>query len=296
MGDMFKSETQIVQVPSSERVVGSSEVKPYAEVEPYLKAYLPDLESVFREDPSLYTGALTPGQSAATQQSLAGYGDLATQLGTSQAEGGFGLPQSIQQAYQQRVATATQDPLMDPVYQAQMGTISDQARAMTERDKGLAQTQAINAGQYGVGSTALGELQALQQRQREESTRGSMFQALQGADTRQTAALSQLPAYAQSVAQTAASPYQLQEAIGKSQEGYTQAGLADAARLAQQEQEAVRKQAINYSNILGSLAGLGTSTAYQSSAQGMQGQAFASPSVATQVAQLGGMLGGMGRK
>ena len=68
MGDMFKSETQIVQVPSSERVVGSSEVKPYAEVEPYLKAYLPDLESVFREDPSLYTGALTPGQSAATQQ------------------------------------------------------------------------------------------------------------------------------------------------------------------------------------------------------------------------------------
>jgi hypothetical protein len=172
-----------------------------------------------------------------------------------------------------------------------MGTIADQARTLTERDKQTAQEQAIGAGQFGVGSTALGELQALQQRQREEITRSSMYQALQGADTRQTAALSQLPAYAQSVAQTAALPAQLREAVGKSQEGYTQSSLADAARLAQQEQEATRKQAINYANILGSLAGLGTSTAYQSSAQGMQGQAFANPSIATQVASLGGMLG-----
>ena len=292
MGSIFKSKPTVVQVPSSERVVGSNEVKPYGEVEPYIKSYLPELENVFTQDPSLYTGALTPGQSAQTQSAYEGYGNLANTLNTSVAQGGMGMPQSLQQAYQQQVGTAMQDPLADPLYQAQIGTIADQARALTERDKQTAQEQAIGAGQFGVGSTALGELQALQQRQREETARTGMFQALQGADTRQTSALNQLPAYAQQVAQQSAMPFSIQESVGKGQEGYTQAGFADAARLAQQEQEAQRKQAINYANILGSLAGLGTSTAYQSSAQGTQGQAFPGTSVATQVAQLGGMLGG----
>ena len=288
MGSVFKSKPTVVQVPSSQRVAGSSEVKPYAEVEPFIKNYLPTLESVFTEDPALYTGALTPGQSTQTQQALSGFGTLANQLGTSTAEGGVGLPQSIQQAYQQRFATATEDPLSSQLYQAQIGTLADQARSMTELDKRTAQEQAIMAGQFGVGSTALGELQELQRQKREETTRSGLFQALQGADQRQTQALSELPAYAQQVAQTSALPFQIQESIGKAQEGYTQANLADAARLAQQEQEAVRKQAINYANILGSLAGLGTSTAYQSSAQGTGGQAFPTPSVASQV------VGGLG--
>lgn len=290
MGSVFKSKPTVVQVPSSERVVGTNEVKPYGEVEPYIKSYLPSLENVFTQDPALYTGALTPGQSQATQDALAGYGQLANQFGTSVEQGGMGMPQSLQQAYQQQVGRATQDPLADSLYQAQIGTIADQARAMTERDKQTAQEQAINAGQFGVGSTALAELQELQRRQREESTRAGMYQALQGAETRQTSALNQLPAYAQQVAQQSALPFNLQESIGKAQEGYTQASQVDAARLVQQEQEAQRKQAINYANMLGSLAGLGTSTAYQSSAQGMGGQAFASPSVATQVAALGGLL------
>ena len=294
MGSVFSSKPTVVNVPQSQRVAGSTEVKPYGEVEPFIQNYLPTLESVFTEDPALYTGALTPGQSTQTQQALSGFGTLANQLGTSTAQGGMGLPQSIQQAYQQRFATATEDPLSSQLYQAQIGTLADQARSMTELDKRTAQEQAINAGQFGVGSTALGELQELQRQKREETTRSGLFQALQGAEQRQTQALSDLPAYAQGVAQTSALPFQIQESIGKAQEGYTQANLADAARLAQQEQEAVRKQAINYANILGSLAGLGTSTAYQSSAQGTGGQAFATPSVATQVAAIGGLLTGRG--
>jgi len=295
MGSIFKSTPTVVQVPQSQQRTGTQEVKPYGEIEPYIKSYLPSLEEVFTQDPSLYTGALTPGQSAQTQSAYEGFGNLANTLGTSVAQGGMGMPQSLQQAYQQQVGTAMQDPLADPLYQAQIGTIADQARAMTERDKQTAQEQAIGAGQFGVGSTALGELQALQQRQREETTRSGMYQALQGADTRQTAALNQLPAYAQQVAQQSAMPYTIQEGIGKSQEGYEQAGLADAARLAQQEQEAQRKQAINYANILGSLGGLGTSTAYQSSAQGTQGQAFPGTSPFQTAMQVGGLLkGGFG--
>tara|TARA_R110002051_G_scaffold325243_1_gene426523 strand:- start:864 stop:1751 length:888 start_codon:yes stop_codon:yes gene_type:complete len=295
MGSIFKSKPTVVNVPQSQRVAGSSEVKPYGEVEPYIKSYLPALEDVFTQDPSLYTGALTPGQSQSTQDALSGYGQLANQFGTSVEQGGMGMPQSLQQAYQQQVGRATQDPLADPLYQAQIGTIADQARALTERDKQTAQEQAINAGQFGVGSTALAELQELQRRQREETTRSGMYQALQGADTRQTAAMNQLPAYSQQVAQQSALPYTLQEGIGKAQEGYEQAGLADAARLAQQGQEAQRKQAINYANMLGSLAGLGTSTAYQSSAQGTQGQAFPGTSPFQTALQVGGLLkGGFG--
>tara|TARA_R110000824_G_scaffold13987_7_gene60208 strand:- start:110 stop:994 length:885 start_codon:yes stop_codon:yes gene_type:complete len=294
MGSVFSSKPTVVNVPQSQRVAGSTEVKPYAEVEPFIQNYLPTLESVFTEAPALYTGALTPGQSTETQQALSGFGTLANQLGTSTAQGGMGLPQSIQQAYQQRFATATEDPLSSQLYQAQIGTLADQARAMTERDKRTAQEQAINAGQFGVGSTALGELQELQRQKREETTRSGLFQALQGAEQRQTQALSELPAYAQQVAQTSSLPLQIQEAIGKSQEGYTQANLADAARLAQQEQEAIRKQSINYANILGSLAGLGTSTAYQSSQQGSTGQAFPGTSPFTTALQVGGLLSGRG--
>jgi hypothetical protein len=161
---------------------------------------------------------------------------------------------------------------------------------MTERDKATLQQQAMQAGQYSLGSTAMQDLAGLQQQRREELTRSGLSQALSEAEKRQTAALTGLPQFASQAAQMQMLPSQIQETIGKAQEAYTQAEYADAARLAQQEQEAQRKQAINFANILGSLAGLGTSTTYQSASQGMQGQAFAQPSVATQVAQLGGLL------
>ena len=55
------------------------------------------------------------------------------------------------------IARGMADPTQDPIYQAQLGVIAQQARDMTERDKQLAQQQAIQAGQFGLGSTALGE-------------------------------------------------------------------------------------------------------------------------------------------
>jgi hypothetical protein len=53
--------------------------------------------------------------------------------------------------------------------------------------------------------------------------------------------------------------------------------------LAQQQQEAERAQAITYANLLGGLAGLGSSTQMQQTASGMTGQAFAGPSMFQQV-------------
>lgn len=282
MGNPFKSSPTVVQVPSSSNVTGSGEVKPYKEVEPYLKNYLPTLEQIFTEEPALYTGALTPGQSEATQLALQGYGDVAAGLS------GYG--QMGQQALQQRKQTAFGSLTDDPVYRARTQVLADEARRMTERDKATLQQQAMQAGQYSLGSTAMQDLAGLQQQRREELTRSGLSQALSEAEKRQTAALTGLPQFASQAAQMQMLPSQIQETIGKAQEAYTQAGYADAARLAQQQQEAQRKQAINFANILGSLAGLGTSTTYQSASQGMQGQAFAQPSVATQVAQLGGLL------
>ena len=286
MGNPFKSEPTVVQVPSSQNVQGTGEVKPYAEVEPYIKNYLPTLEEVFTAAPALYTARLNPGQSEATKLALQGYGDVATGLS--------GLGTMAQQALQQRADTAFGSLTDDPVYRARTQVIADQARQMTERDKQTLQQQAINAGQYSLGSTAREDLAGLQQQRREELTRSGLSQALSEAERRQTAALTSLPQFAGQTAQMQMLPSQIQETIGKAQEAYTQAKLADDARLAQQQQEAQRKQAVNYANLLGSLAGLGTSTAYQSSAQGMSGQAFAQPSIATQVAQIGGLL--MGRR
>ena len=79
MGSVFSSKPTVVQVPSSQRVAGSSEVKPYAEVEPFIKNYLPTLETVITSDPALYTGALTPGQSTQTQHALSGFETRANQ-------------------------------------------------------------------------------------------------------------------------------------------------------------------------------------------------------------------------
>lgn len=282
MGNPFESEPTVVQVPSSQNVAGTGEVKPYAEVEPYLKNYLPTLEQIFTAEPTLYTGALTPGKSEATKLALQGYGDVATGLS--------GLGTMAQQALQQRADTAFGSLTDDPVYRARTQVIADEARRMTERDKQTLQQQAINAGQYSLGSTAREDLAGLQQQRREELTRSGLSQALSEAERRQTAALTSLPQFAGQTAQMQMLPASIQETIGKAEEAYTQAGLADDARLKQQQQEAIRKQAVNYANLLGSLAGLGTSTAYQSAAQGMSGQAFAQPSIATQIAQLGGLL------
>lgn len=285
MGSIFRPKTTVVSVPSSSQAQSSGQVKPYAPVEPYIQELLPSLESLFTQDPTLYTGTFVPSESAQTLAARDIYGQVGQQAA--------GFAPAFQDVFQQQLAQATAAPGTSALYQAQVGDIANQARRMTERDKLLAQRQAIEAGQFGLGSTALGELQAMQQQLREETIQKQMAQALGDEEARRRQVQADLPGMAQQVLQAQLTPGALQEQIGRDIEARQAAQLSDAARLAQQQQEAERAQAITYANLLGGLAGLGSSTQMQQTASGTQGQAFAGLSPFQQVAGAAGTIAGL---
>ena len=261
MGGIFSSPPPtVVQAPSFQQSSSSGEVLPYAPVEPFLKGVLPQIKSEFSQTPELYRGSLVPDFSAQTLAARDMYGqvgDTATQLGDVYGN-----------LFAGDVGRATANPLDDPIYQAQLGTIAQSARDMTENDKQVAQQQAMEAGQFGLGSTALGELQTLQQQKREELAQRQMSAALQEAEGRRIAAQGRAPQLGQQMLSAQLTPASLQEAIGGQVEQRQAASLADAARLAQQDQEARRAQLITMSNLFGGLAGLGSSTQNQGTSSG----------------------------
>jgi len=261
MGGFFSSPPPVVvQAPQQMATSGTSEIKPYAPVEPYIQSLLPKIETTFSAAPQLYTGSLVPTEAAQTLAARDIYG----QVGQTASA----LAPAYQQMFLRDYATATGDITQDPIYQTQLGVLAQQARQMTEADKQLAQQQAIEAGQFGLGSTALGELQTMQQQKREELAQRQMATALQEAEARRVAAMQRTPQIAQQMLQAQITPATLQEAIGQQVEARQAAQLTDAARLAQQQQEAERAQLVTLANLFGGLAGLGSSTQMQQTQQG----------------------------
>ena len=272
--------SKTVMVPSSSQSEGSSKVEPWEVATPYIETLFPQLEAGFNVAPQLYQGPLVPGVSAQTAAARSLYGDV----GATAANFAPGL----QTAYDQMYGRATAAPGTSELYQAQTGEIANQARQLTEGDKMLAQRQAMEAGQFGLGSTALGELQTLQQQKREETVQSQLAQALGTEDQRRMAAMGQLPGMAQSVVQAKMTPAQLQEAIGRDIESRQGAEYSDLRRLSQQQQEAERAQAVTYANLLGGLAGLGSSTQVQQTSSGMTGQVIPGTSIMQQLAPIAG--------
>ena len=256
----------VVSTPFQSTSSGSSEITPYAPVEPFIEQLLPEVRQTFTEAPELFTGSLVPADAAQTLAARDIYG----QVGQTAA----GLAPQFMQLGQADIARGMADPSQDPIYQAQLGVIAQQARDMTERDKQLAQHQAIQAGQFGLGSTALGELETLQQQKREELAQRQMATALQQAEARRIAAAQRAPGAAQQALQAQMTPATLQEAIGRDVEARDAARATDAARLAQQDQEARRAQLVTMANLFGGLAGLGSSTQMQQTSSGFGSQGF----------------------
>lgn len=257
----------VVSTPFQSTASGSSEIRPYAPVEPFIEQLLPEVRQTFTEAPELFTGSLVPADAAQTLAARDIYG----QVGETAAS----LAPQFMQLGQADIARGMADPTQDPIYQAQLGVIAQQARDMTERDKQLAQQQAIQAGQFGLGSTALGELETLQQQKREELAQRQMATALQQAEARRIAAAQRAPGAAQQALQAQMTPATLQEAIGRDVEARGAARATDAARLAQQDQEARRAQLVTMANLFGGLAGLGSSTQMQQTSSGFGSQGFA---------------------
>ena len=278
MGGIFSSPPPtVVQAPSFQTSSSSGEILPYAPVEPFLEQILPEIRTEFTQTPELYRGSLVPDFSAQTLAARDIYGQVGNTA--SQLGGIYG------NLFAGDVGRATANPLDDPIYQAQLGTIAQSARDMTERDKQVAQKQAIEAGQFGLGSTALGELQTLQQQKREELAQRQMSAALQQAESRRIAAQARAPQLGQQMLSAQLTPASLQEAIGTQVEQRQAASQADAARLAQQDQEARRAQLITMSNLFGGLAGLGSSTINQGTSSGYTSQVIGGgPSPFSQIA------------
>ena len=84
-------------------------------------------------------------------------------------------------------------------------------------------------------------------------------------------------------------PATLQEAIGRDVESRQAALQQDAARLAQQDQEARRAQLITMANLFGGLAGLGSSTQMQQTTRGTGSQVV--PGGASPISQIAGLVG-----
>jgi hypothetical protein len=253
---MGTSSPTVVQAPSESK--GTSEVKPYAPVEPYIQGMLPALGYEFTATPELYRGSLVAPTSGATQAAYAGYGQAAEQMFPQ-------VTQDLQSIYQNRLSTGLSDPTQDPVYQAQLGVLSQQARDLTGADKLREQQAAMEAGQYGLGSTALSEQDILSQQRREQTVQQQMAAALSQSEARRVAALNEMPQWAQQYTQAGLTPATIYEQMGKSQEAQRTAQLADQGRLAQQEQESRRAQMVTLANLYGGLAGLGGQTQFQQS-------------------------------
>ena len=267
MGGIFSSPPPVVvQQPQQFQASGSGEVKPYAPVEPFIEDLLPRIEEEFSTDPVLFQQSLVPQDTAETLAARQGFANL------GQTAAGFAP--DFQQLYQADLARGMADPSQDLLFLAETGAIADQARRLTERDNLLAQTQAIQAGQFGLGSTALEELQQNQQRLREETVQRQLAESLGRAEQRRIGAADRAPGFAQQQLQAQLAQPSLQEAVGRDIESREAARLADQARLTQQPQEAQREQTINLANLLGGLAGLGTSTTFQNQSSGFTSQAF----------------------
>ena len=256
----------VVQLPQQSQASGSGEVKPFAPVIPFIEQLLPRVQEQFTADPVLFNQSLIPEDSAQTlaaRQGFQGVGQTAA-----------GIAPQIGQLAQANFQRGIADPQQDNIFLAEQGVIADQARQLTERDKQLAQTQAIQAGQFGMGSTALAELQGRQEQIRNETIQKQLADSLGRAEQRRIGAETRVPGLFQNQLQTQLTDPSLQEAIGRSVEEKQAARLADQARLTQQPQEAQREQTINLANLLGGLAGLGTSTTFQNQSSGFQSQAF----------------------
>jgi len=288
MGGIFSPPPPVVvSTPFQSTTSGNTEIKPYAPVVPYIESLLPQIQQTFTQTPELYTGSLVPGVMPSTAQAQQQYLDVAQNLApqlTAATQAGFGG----------LLQTALTPAEQSQLYQTQVGTIAQQARQMTERDKQMAQQQAIQAGQYGLGSTALGEMEALQQRERQVAAQDALSKAYQAAEAQRMSALSSIPGYAQNVMAAAVTPASLYEAVGAQQQAQQAAELSDAARLAQQQQEAERAQLVTLANLFGGLAGLGSSTQMQQTSSGYGSQAFGGgPSPFMQMAQAAGTIGSM---
>ena len=263
MASIFKSpEPSVTQVSTPSSSSGIVETSPWGPVNPFIRGLLPEIQSQFTDDPALFRESLVPEDAA---QTLAAR-DIFGQVGEASAD----QAPIYQDLFNQQAAIAGGDPLQDPLHLARTQSIANQARQFTEGDKLLAQKQAIDAGQFGLGSTALKEFEANQQIRREDLTQEQLVQSLDAARREKDAARLGLSGLGRSQLDALTAPGTIQQGIGRDVESRAGARLADDARLATQDQAARRAQLTNLASMLGGLGSLGGNVASSSTKAGLE--------------------------
>ena len=279
MASIFKSPSPtITQVPTASSDSSSTVRNPWDPVSPFIKDLLPDLQSQFTNDPALFRQSLVPEDSAQTLASR----DIFGQVGQASAA----QAPIYQDLFNQQAAIARGDITQDPLHLARIQDIANKARQFTERDKLLAQSQAIDAGQFNLGSTSLGELQQRQDIDRENLTQQQLVQSLEAARREQREARQALSGLGRSQLDALTAPGTIQQGIGRDVESRGAARLADAARLATQEQAAKRAQLTDLTTILSGLGTLGGTRASAGSAESLENIKTPQASTASQIVGL----------
>jgi hypothetical protein len=276
------SKTKTVKNPFESATTGTRSSDPYAPIVPYLERALPQMEEAFGQS-TFFGGSLIPEDSAETLRSRELYGALGSQAA--------GFAPGLQDLYAQQYGIAGAAPGISALFQAQTGALANQARAMTERDKQLAQQQAMEAGQFGLGSTALGEMQTLQQRQREELVQQQLAEALGQEDVRRQQALSSLGGLQQDILGLGGMQAGLQESIGADIESRALARLAEQARMETGGAEELQNRLTTFVSMLGGLGSLGGTQTVDELTKGFGTQSMQKQTALGQAANIGATLG-----
>lgn len=276
------SKTKTVKNPFESATTGTRTSDPYAPIVPYLERALPQMEEAFGQS-TFFGGSLIPEDSAETLRSRELYGALGSQAA--------GFAPGLQDLYAQQYGIAGAAPGTSALFQAQTGALANQARAMTERDKQLAQQQAMEAGQFGLGSTALGEMQTLQQRQREELVQQQLAEALGQEDVRRQQALSSLGGLQQDILGLGGMQAGLQESIGADIESRALARLAEQARMETGGAEELQNRLTTFVSMLGGLGSLGGTQTVDELTKGFGTQSMQKQTALGQAANIGATLG-----
>ena len=276
------SKTKTVRNPFESTTTGTRSSDPYAPIVPYLESALPGLEEAFGQS-TFFGGSLIPEDSAETLRSRQLYGALGGQAA--------GLAPGVENLYASQLGLATAAPGTSALFGAEMGDILNQSRLAAGASKiGQAQS-AIEAGQFGLGSTARAEQEALKASELERTTQAALAGALGREEAARQAALSSLGGIRQDILGLGGMQAGLQEAIGADIESREAARLAEEARIATGGATELQDRIARYIGMLGGLGSLGGTQTVDETTRGFGTQAVQKQSALGQAANIGATLG-----
>lgn len=276
------SKTKTVRNPFESTTTGTRSSDPYAPIVPYLESALPGLEEAFGQS-SFFGGSLIPEDSAETLRSRQLYGALGEQAA--------GFAPGVENLYASQLGLAMAAPGTSALFGAEMGKILNEARAAADASKLSQAEAAIEAGQFGLGSTARSELEALKASELEKSTQAALAGALGREEAARQSALSSLGGIRQDILGLGGMQAGLQEALGADIESREAARLAEEARVATGGAQELQDRIARYMGLLGGLGSLGGTQTVDETTRGFGTTTSQKQSALGQAANIGATLG-----